>query len=122
MLDPHHGRGDGRQDDRSHPGEAAAAGTGLRIPDVLDPHHGHGSARPGKEIVIQPGYPEKWSLYMKSNIGRPRCKIDQVALETCILENRDRKITIDDAAKQLRVSPRTFRRRLKEYREANKAD
>lgn len=59
---------------------------------------------------------------MNTNTGRPRCKINQEDLEKCIAENRDRKITINDAAKQLRVSPRTFRRRLKEYREANKAD
>lgn len=59
---------------------------------------------------------------MNTNVGRPRCKINQEALEKCIQENRDRKITIDDAAKRLRISPRTFRRRLKEYRDASKAD
>ena len=59
---------------------------------------------------------------MNTNVGRPRCKINQEALEKCIQENRDRKITIDDAAKRLMISPRTFRRRLKEYRDASKAD
>ena len=59
---------------------------------------------------------------MNTNVGRPRCKINQEALEKCIQENRDRKITIDDAAKRLNISPRTFRRRLKEYRDASKAD
>ncbi len=59
---------------------------------------------------------------MNTTVGRPRCKINREALEECIIENRDRKITIDDAAKRLKISPRTFRRRLKEYRDASKAD
>ena len=59
---------------------------------------------------------------MKTIYGRPRCAIDEAELKACILENRDRRITVNDAAKRLRISPRTFRRRVKEYREANKAE